>query len=32
MDDFKTICKYKNVPISAYFFKKGEDFSNLLKI
>ena len=31
MDDFKTICIYENLPISAYFFKRREDFSCLLK-
>ena len=31
MDDFKTICIYENLPIFAYFFKRREDFSRLLK-
>ena len=31
MDNFKTICIYENLPISAYFFKKWEGFSCLLK-
>ena len=31
MDDFKTICIYENLPISAYFFERREDFSCLLK-
>ena len=29
MDDFKKICMYENLPISAYFFKRQEDFSCL---
>ena len=29
MDDFKTICIYENLPISACFFKRQEDFSCL---
>ena len=31
MDDFKTICIYDNLPNFAYFFKRREDFSRLLK-
>ena len=31
MDDFKTVCIYENLPISAYFFKGLEDFYRLLK-
>ena len=31
MDDFKTICMYENLSIFAYFFKRREDFSRLLK-
>ena len=31
MGDFKTICIFENLPISAYFFKRREDFSCLLK-
>ena len=31
MDDFKTICIFENLTISAYFFKRREDFSCLLK-
>ena len=31
MDDFKMICIYENLPIFAYFFKRREDFSHLLK-
>ena len=40
MDDFKTICKYKNLTTSAYFFKKtggfflslkGPTFSNIIQ-
>ena len=28
--DFKTICIYENLPISAYFFERREDFSNII--
>ena len=31
MDEFKIICVYENLPISAYFFKRREDFSCFLK-
>ena len=31
MDNFKTICIYEKLPISAYFFKRREDISCLLK-
>ena len=31
MNDFKTIGIYGNLPIFAYFFKRQEDFSFLLK-
>ena len=31
MYDFKTIGVYENLPIFAYFFKRREDFSRLLK-
>ena len=31
MDHFKMICIYENLPISAYFFERREDFSYLLK-
>ena len=31
MNDFKTIYMYENLHIFAYFFKKQEDFSRLLK-
>ena len=32
MDDFKTICVYEYLTISAYFFERQENFSCHLKI